>query len=106
MPLSGRAVRNEGFALVPRRIGGRYAMLSRQDGENVPLMTTDELLRWDEAAMVYRPHEPWDLVQLGNCGSPILTEAGWLVLSTASALCAAIALATLRSRAARALQAS
>jgi predicted GH43/DUF377 family glycosyl hydrolase len=81
LPLRGRAVRNKGFALFPRRIGGRYAMLSRQDGENVLLMTSDELLRWDEAAVIYRPREPWEFVQLGNCGSPILTEAGWLVLS-------------------------
>ena len=81
LPLRGRAVRNKGFALFPRRIGGRYAMLSRQDGENILLMTSDELLRWDEAAVVCRPRQPWELIQLGNCGSPILTEAGWLVLS-------------------------
>lgn len=81
LPLSGRAVANKGFALFPRRVGGRYAMLSRQDGENVFLMTSDKLLRWDEAAIIYRPREPWEFVQLGNCGSPILTEAGWLVLS-------------------------
>jgi predicted GH43/DUF377 family glycosyl hydrolase len=81
LPFSGRAVRNKGFALFPRRIGGRYAMLSRQDGENILLMTSDELLRWDEATVICRPQEPWELVQLGNCGSPILTDAGWLVLS-------------------------
>ena len=81
LPFSGRAVRNKGFALFPRRVGGRYAMLSRQDGENIFLMTSDELLRWDEATVICRPREPWELVQLGNCGSPILTDAGWLVLS-------------------------
>ncbi len=81
MPLSGRAIQNKGFALFPRRVGGRNAMLSRQDGENIFLMTSDELLRWDEARVICRPREPWEFVQLGNCGSPILTEAGWLVLS-------------------------
>lgn len=79
--LSGPAVQNKGMALFPRRINGRYAMLSRQDYENIYLMYSDHLHFWHDAQVVLKPAFPWEFVQLGNCGSPIETEAGWLVLS-------------------------
>jgi predicted GH43/DUF377 family glycosyl hydrolase len=79
--LNGRAVQNKGMALFPRRIKGRYAMLSRQDFENIYVMFSDHLHFWDTAQAVLKPEYPWEFIQLGNCGSPIETEAGWLVLS-------------------------
>lgn len=79
--LNGPAVQNKGLALFPRRINGHYAMLSRQDGENIHLMYSDMLHFWYESSVIVRPTEPWEFVQLGNCGSPIETEAGWLVIT-------------------------
>jgi predicted GH43/DUF377 family glycosyl hydrolase len=69
------------MALFPRKIGGSYVMLSRQDGENIHVMFSDHPLFWHESRIIMRPAEAWELVQLGNCGSPIETDAGWLVLS-------------------------
>ncbi len=79
--LNGPAARNKGMALFPRKINGRYAMLSRQDNESLHLMFSDNIHFWNERQMLLRPTFPWELVQLGNCGSPIETDAGWLVLS-------------------------
>jgi len=79
--LNGPAAQNKGMALFPRQIKGQYAMLSRQDNENIHLMFSDNVHFWNESAMLLKPAFPWELVQLGNCGSPIETEAGWLVLS-------------------------
>jgi predicted GH43/DUF377 family glycosyl hydrolase len=79
--LTGPAARNKGMALFPRRIGGRYACLSRWDRESNSVATSDDGLRWGEPVTVQVPHRPWDLVQLGNCGSPIETAEGWLVLT-------------------------
>ena len=79
--LNGPAVQNKGMALFPRPVGGCYAMLSRQDNENILLMRSEHMHFWHEAQVIARPRFPWELVQLGNCGSPIETEAGWLVLS-------------------------
>lgn len=79
--LNGRAVQNKGMALFPRRIDGRYAMISRQDNENLFLMFSDNVHFWDETQPLLRPTHPWEFVQLGNCGSPIETEAGWLLLT-------------------------
>jgi predicted GH43/DUF377 family glycosyl hydrolase len=69
------------MALFPRRIGERYAMLSRQDDENILLMFSDDRHFWSDPKILLRPEQPWELVKLGNCGSPIETEAGWLVLT-------------------------
>jgi glycosyl hydrolase family 130 (putative beta-1,4-mannooligosaccharide phosphorylase) len=77
----GGAVENKGMALFPRKIRGQYAMLSRQDYENIYVMFSDHLHFWHSAQLVLKPSFPWEFVQLGNCGSPIETEAGWLVLS-------------------------
>jgi predicted GH43/DUF377 family glycosyl hydrolase len=79
--LNGPAAENKGMALFPRKIGGHYAMLSRQDNENIYLMYSDNVHFWNERTVLLKPKFPWELVQLGNCGSPIETEAGWLVLS-------------------------
>jgi len=79
--LNGRAIQNKGMALFPRRIKGQYAMLSRQDNENNHIMFSDHLHFWQKSTVIQRPREPWEFVQLGNCGSPIETEEGWLVLT-------------------------
>ncbi len=79
--LNGPAVRDKGMALFPRRINGLYAMLSRQDGETIRLMWSDNPHFWYESAPIVEPRESWEVVQLGNCGSPLETEAGWLVLT-------------------------
>ena len=79
--LNGPAAQNKGMALFPRKINGLYAMLSRQDNENIYLMFSDNVHFWNEHQVLLKPAFPWELVQLGNCGSPIETDAGWLVLS-------------------------
>ncbi len=81
LSLNGPAAENKGMALFPRKIGGNYAMLSRQDNENIFLMYSDNVHFWNERTLLLKPSFPWELVQIGNCGSPIETEAGWLVLS-------------------------
>ena len=79
--LNGPQVQDKGMALFPRRINGHFAMLSRQDGENIYLMLSDALAFWYTREIVIKPRFPWEFVQLGNCGSPIETPEGWLVLS-------------------------
>jgi len=79
--LNGPEVRNKGFALFPRKVNGNYAMLSRQDNENLYLMYSEHLHFWYSKQVFAKPTFPWEFVQLGNCGSPIETKAGWLVLS-------------------------
>ena len=79
--LNGPGVQNKGIALFPRKIKGLFAMLSRQDGENIFLMYSDNVHFWNESRLILSPAHPWEFVKMGNCGSPIETEAGWLVLS-------------------------
>ena len=79
--LNGEAAENKGMAIFPRKIGGLYVMLSRQDNENIYLMFSDNVHFWNARTVLLKPEFPWELVQLGNCGSPIETDAGWLVLS-------------------------
>ena len=79
--LNGPAVQNKGMALFPRKIKGRYAMLGRQDYENIYIMFSDELHFWHATQLLIEPKFSWEFIQMGNCGSPIETEAGWLVLS-------------------------
>lgn len=79
--LNGREVQGKGMALFPRRINGHFAMISRQDGENLYLMYSDDLHFWHTRQPLMKPTYAWEFVQIGNCGSPIETEAGWLVLS-------------------------
>jgi predicted GH43/DUF377 family glycosyl hydrolase len=79
--LTGAAAQNKGMALFPRKIAGKYVMLSRKDRENLYLATSDDVGVWDDATELDRPCAPWELLQIGNCGSPLETEAGWLVLT-------------------------
>jgi predicted GH43/DUF377 family glycosyl hydrolase len=79
--LNGGAVQNKGMALFPRRINGKFAMLSRQDNESVFLMYSDNIHFWHEAVRIVRPKYDWEFIQIGNCGSPIETESGWIVLT-------------------------
>src|ERR1039457_6573245 len=79
--LNGPAVQNKGMALFPKKVNGLYAMLSRQDSENIYLMFSDNVHFWYEPRILLKPVFPWEMVQIGNCGSPIATKAGWLVLS-------------------------
>jgi len=81
LTLNGRAVQNKGMALFPRRIDGRYAMISRQDDENLFLMFSDNPHFWSDPKLLRRPGESWEAVKIGNCGSPIETDAGWLVIT-------------------------
>jgi predicted GH43/DUF377 family glycosyl hydrolase len=80
-PLHGAAAHNKGMALFPRRIGGRYAMLGRQGGANMTLMFSDDVHYWEDHQVLLEPVAPWEYIQIGNCGSPLETEAGWLVLT-------------------------
>jgi predicted GH43/DUF377 family glycosyl hydrolase len=79
--LGGGAVKAKGMALFPRKIAGKYFMLGRQDHENIWLLTSDDLYRWDGGAKLVTPRWPWEFVQMGNCGSPIEIAEGWLVLT-------------------------
>ena len=80
-PLHGAAARNKGMALFPRRIDGKYAMIARQDNENLYLVYSDDLYRWEGGQAILKPQFPWEFVQIGNCGSPIELEQGWLLLT-------------------------
>lgn len=81
-PIEGRAGRNKGMALFPQKIGGQYCMVGRQDGKNLFLLRSDRMDRWDDdGVLLMEPEFPWEFVQIGNCGSPILTEHGWLLLT-------------------------
>src|SRR5689334_20664816 len=80
-PLRGTAARNKGMALFPRKIGGRYAMIARQDNENLYLIYSDDLYTWDGGRAILKPEFPWEFVQIGNCGSPIELDEGWLLLT-------------------------
>ena len=79
--INGSEVKNKGMALFPRKINDRYAMLSRQDNENIYLMYSDQLYLWNSKELIIEPKYQWEFVQLGNCGSPIETDEGWLVIS-------------------------
>jgi len=79
-PLSGTAARNKGMGLFPRKIDGRYAMIARQDSENLYLIYSDDLNVWTGGEVILRPVFPWEFVQIGNCGAPIELDEGWLLL--------------------------
>lgn len=80
-PLRGPAARNKGMALFPRRINGRYAMIARQDSENLYLLYSDDLHHWDEGRLLMKPEFAWQFVQIGNCGSPVEIDEGWLLFT-------------------------
>ncbi|HZJ79621.1 MAG TPA: glycoside hydrolase family 130 protein [Dysgonamonadaceae bacterium] len=79
--LNGKGVRNKGMALFPRKVNGKYAMLSRQDGENNYVIFSDDLHFWGDGTLIQKPEQPWEFVQIGNCGSPIETDKGWIVMT-------------------------
>ena len=79
-PLGGSAARNKGMALFPRKIDGRYAMIARQDNENLYLIYSDDLYSWEGGRSIIQPEYPWEFVQIGNCGSPIELDDCWLLL--------------------------
>ncbi len=81
LTLNGRAVQNKGMAFFPRRIDGRYAMISRQDDENLFIMFSDNPHFWSDPKLLCKPGQSWEAVKIGNCGSPIETDAGWLVIT-------------------------
>lgn len=80
-PMAGNAAHNKGMALFPRRIGGAYAMIGRQDGESMFFMQSDDIRRWNGGEKLFGPKYPWELVQIGNCGAPIELDEGWLLLT-------------------------
>ncbi len=80
-PLAGSMTGYKGMALFPRRIDGQFVMLGRQDSENIWLLRSDDLYTWDKGAPIMKPKYPWEFVQLGNCGSPIEIDEGWLVFT-------------------------
>jgi predicted GH43/DUF377 family glycosyl hydrolase len=80
-PLKGTAAQNKGMALFPRKINGRYAMIGRQDNENLYLIYSDDLYTWNGGEVILTPQFPWEFVQIGNCGSPIELDEGWLLLT-------------------------
>jgi len=80
-PLNGSGAKNKNLALFPRKINGKYAMLSRIDGWNNYLMYSDNINEWDDPVKIQEPLYPWEFVQIGNCGSPLETEYGWLVIT-------------------------
>jgi predicted GH43/DUF377 family glycosyl hydrolase len=79
--VNGARAQNKGMALFPRRIGGHYVMCSRIDGENLYIMLSDIVHFWETAELLQTPRYPWEFVQIGNCGSPLETPAGWLLLT-------------------------
>jgi predicted GH43/DUF377 family glycosyl hydrolase len=79
--LTGPAVHHKGMAIFPRKIEGEYVSLSRHDHEKSFLMRSDNIHTWSNAEVIAGPERPWELIQTGNCGSPIETEAGWLVIT-------------------------
>lgn len=79
--LLGEAAKNKGMALFPRKIKGRYAMVVRQDGENLYIASSDNVRKWDQPRKILRPEFPWEFIQIGNCGSPLETAHGWLLLT-------------------------
>ena len=79
--INGACAQNKGMALFPRRIGGHYVMCSRIDGENLYIMVSDIVHFWETAELLKTPRSPWEFVQIGNCGSPLETPEGWLLLT-------------------------
>ena len=80
-PIVGGAGRNKGMALFPRKIGGQFLMIGRQDGKNLYLLRSDTLENWEGGTLLLEPRFPWEFVQIGNCGAPIELDEGWLVLT-------------------------
>jgi len=80
-PMGGPGARNKGMALFPRKVGGWYTMVGRQDGENLYLIRSHSLTHWGEGELLMSPRYPWEMVQIGNCGAPIELDEGWLLIT-------------------------
>ncbi|NIA30440.1 MAG: glycosidase [Actinobacteria bacterium] len=81
MPLNGECAQDKDLALFPRKISGKFAMISRHDGVNNYIMFSDNINVWQEATLLQTPQFPWEFVQIGNSGPPIETEKGWLLIT-------------------------
>ena len=81
VPMTGDATRNKGLALFPQKIGGRYMMIGRQDGQNMFLLESEDVTHWQGGQLLMAPKFSWEFIQIGNCGPPILIDEGWLVLT-------------------------
>jgi predicted GH43/DUF377 family glycosyl hydrolase len=81
VPIKGAAARNKGMALFPRKIDGQFLMIGRQDGKNLYLLKSDTIDHWEDGTLLLEPRFPWELVQIGNCGSPIELDEGWLLIT-------------------------
>ena len=81
--LNGKCVQDKGMALFPRKVGDKFMMAGRLDGENLYLLQSDNIHFWNDSKLLYGPKYPWEFVQVGNCGSPIETELGWILLTHA-----------------------
>ncbi|MBN2348168.1 MAG: glycoside hydrolase family 130 protein [Bacteroidales bacterium] len=81
LPLHGEIAQNKGMAMFPRKVNGNYAMLCRLDGFNNYISFSDNINIWREAQLIQQPIFPWEIIQIGNCGSPIETDEGWLVIT-------------------------
>jgi beta-1,2-mannobiose phosphorylase / 1,2-beta-oligomannan phosphorylase len=81
LPVNGEIAQNKGMALFPRKINGKYAMLCRPDGVNIHIAYSDHINIWHEAKLIQEPIYPWELIKIGNAGSPIETADGWLVIT-------------------------
>jgi predicted GH43/DUF377 family glycosyl hydrolase len=79
--LTGKCAKNKGMALFPRKLGGKYAMVARLDNENLYYMESADVCEWETAQLLQKPKFSWEVIQIGNCGSPLETEAGWLLLT-------------------------
>ena len=80
-PLQGTAAQNKGMGLFPRKLHGKFAMIARQDNENLYLLYSDDLHVWNGGVVILKPQFPWEFVQIGNCGAPIELDEGWLLLT-------------------------
>jgi predicted GH43/DUF377 family glycosyl hydrolase len=83
LPLHGHIAKNKGMALFPRKVNGQYVMLCRMDGFNNYISFSDNINIWNEAQLIQSPHYPWEFIQVGNCGSPLETKDGWLIITHA-----------------------
>ena len=81
MPMHGKAAQNKNFALFPKKVNGKYAVLARVDGVNNYLMYSDRNTLWNDPIKIQEPKYPWEFTQIGNCGAPLWTEEGWLVVT-------------------------
>ncbi len=79
--IDGKAANNKGMALFPEKINGKYMMISRQDGENLYYTSSNDITKWEDSSLFDQPRESWEFVQIGNCGSPIKTDEGWILLT-------------------------